>query len=80
MNEQLRFITMREAAHKRDLFGYPYEAADGALTGNARTAWGYVSAPLIDMGKRSAGLLIFKKEKGPVTSIPRPSGRTVLEK
>jgi predicted NUDIX family NTP pyrophosphohydrolase len=63
MNEQPRFITMREAPHKRDLFGYPYEAADGASTGNARTAWGYVSAPLIDMGKRSAELLMFRRRK-----------------
>jgi len=63
MNEQLRFITMREAPHKKDSFGYPYEAADGASTGNARTAWGNLSAPLIDMAKRSAGLLMFRRRK-----------------
>jgi len=63
MNEQPHFITMPEARHKRNLFGYPYEAADGASIGNARTAWGYVRAPLIDMGKRSAGLLMFRRRK-----------------
>ena len=32
-------------------------------TGNSRIALGYVCAPLIDMGKRSAGLLMFRRRK-----------------
>ena len=33
----------------------------GASTGSVRTAWGHIRSPLIDMPKRSAGLLRFRR-------------------
>jgi predicted NUDIX family NTP pyrophosphohydrolase len=61
MSERPRFTTMPEGRLKRDLFGYRYEVAAGASTGNVRTAWGYIHTPPIDMPKRSAGLLMFRR-------------------
>jgi predicted NUDIX family NTP pyrophosphohydrolase len=61
MNERPRSITMLEGHPTRDLFGYQYQAAAGASTGSVRTAWGYIYNPLIDMPKRSAGLLMFRR-------------------
>ena len=65
---------MREARHKRDLFGYPYEAADGASTGNARTAWGYVSAPLIEcrcLGQCRQGGTLPQQTSTPAQQVKR---------
>jgi predicted NUDIX family NTP pyrophosphohydrolase len=61
MNERPRYITMPEGRPKRDLFGYPQEVTAGASTGNERTAWGYIQTPPIDMPKKSAGLLMFRR-------------------
>jgi len=61
MNERPRYITMPEGRPKRDLFGYPCQVAAGASTGNVRTAWDYIHTPPIDMPKRSAGLLMFRR-------------------
>jgi len=70
---------MPEGRPKRDLFGYQYQAAAGASTGSVRTAWGYIRTPLIDMPKRSAGLLMFRRRDSNLqVFLVHPWG-TVLE-
>jgi predicted NUDIX family NTP pyrophosphohydrolase len=61
MNERPRSITMREGRPGKDWFGFPYRAAAGASTGQVRIEWGYLHTPQIDMPKKSAGLLLFRR-------------------